>query len=150
MFPSIEACAERIRAAVEVAKALPFDFTITARADNFFRGNTDLDDTIARLLAYGDAGADVVYAPAVVKPDAIKAIVGATKKPVNVLAGIGGNKLTVNDYKEIGVRRITIGSALWAVAYQAAKDAATTLLNDGSFEGFDNRMAYVDALKLYS
>src|SRR3954454_14437908 len=81
-----EHAAERVAAAVEAARALPFPFTLTARAENHIRGNPDLDDTIARLQAYERAGADVLFAPGLRTPDEIRAISSAVGKPVNVLA----------------------------------------------------------------
>ena len=77
---------ERVAAAAEAARALDFPFTFTARAENFLRGNPELDDTILRLNAYADAGADVLYAPGLRSADDIKAICDAVSKPVNVLA----------------------------------------------------------------
>ena len=82
----IERATERVAAAAEAARALDFPFTFTARAENFVRGNPDLDDTIARLRAYEKAGADVLYAPRLESIDNVRAICQAVSKPVNVLA----------------------------------------------------------------
>ena len=100
---------ERIAAAVEAARSLDFPFTLTARAENYFRGNPDLDDTIARLAAYERAGADVLYAPGLTSADDIRALCDAVSKPVNVL-GLPG--LTVAEIAEAGAKRISVGSLL--------------------------------------
>ena len=91
ILPFDEATA-RVAAAVDAARALPFRFTLTARADNYFQGRADRNDTIARLQAYEAAGADVLYAPAVTDPGDIKAVIDAVDRPVNVLAGIGATR----------------------------------------------------------
>ena len=87
-FYDLEHATERIAAAVEAARDLDFPFTLTARAENFFRGNPDLDDTLARLLAYERAGADVLYAPRLPGSEEIRAIRSATSRPLNVLARV--------------------------------------------------------------
>jgi 2-methylisocitrate lyase-like PEP mutase family enzyme len=116
--------AERVEAAAEAARAAGFPFTLTARAENHLRGNPDLDDTIARLQAYEAAGADVLYAPALVKPDDIRAVCDAVSKPVNVLGLPGMNMAKV---VEAGARRISVGSQLTWVAVGAMAEAAERL-----------------------
>ena len=118
---------ERLAAAVEAARAVDFPFTLTARAENYLRGNPDLDDTIARLRAYEEAGADVVYAPFVMKPDEIKAICDAVSKPVNVLA-FGRLGLSLAEIGELGGQRASIGSSLTWTATNAAVEAGERLL----------------------
>ncbi len=108
---------QRIAAAVEAAQALPFPFTLTARAENFLHGRRDLADTIARLQAYDRAGADVLYAPGLPDLDAIRAVCAAVTRPVNVLVTDGG--FTVALLREAGVRRISLGGALSRVALGA-------------------------------
>jgi 2-methylisocitrate lyase-like PEP mutase family enzyme len=123
---------ERVAAAAEAARALEFPFTLTARAENHFRGNSDFDDTIARLRAYGEAGADVLYAPGLRNAEEIKTICDAVSKPVNVLAF---RKLTMTEIVEAGGQRISIGSGLSWVAANAAYEAAEKIRRDGDFSG---------------
>ena len=107
----------RIEAAVAAARSLPFPFTLTARAENFLHGNPDLADTIRRLQAFAEAGADVLYAPGLRSAEEVLAVVRAVApKPVNVLMS-GGLKLTVAQLSEMGVKRISVGSALALAAY---------------------------------
>ena len=115
---------ERIEAAVEAARALPFPFTLTARAENHIRGNPDLADTISRLQAYEEAGADVLYAPGLRSADEIRTVCEAVSKPVNVLAV---PSLTVAEITGAGAQRVSVGGALTWVAVKAFADAATAL-----------------------
>ena len=117
--------AERIAAAVEAARAQPFPFTLTARAENHLRGNPDLDDTIARLQAFEAAGADVLYAPGLRTTDEISAVCSAVSRPVNVLASPG---LSFAEIAEAGAKRVSVGSRLTWVAVEAAAVAARQLL----------------------
>jgi 2-methylisocitrate lyase-like PEP mutase family enzyme len=122
---------ERIAAAVEAARAQPFPFTLTARAENHLRGNDDLDDTIARLQAFEAAGADVLYPPWLRTTEEISAVCSAVSRPVNVLAAPG---LTFAAIAEAGAKRVSVGSRLTWVAVEAAADAARQLL-DGDLSG---------------
>ena len=115
---------ERIAAAVEAARALPFPFALTARAENHIRGNPDLADTISRLNAYAEAGADVLYAPGLRTVDEIRAVCEAVSKPVNVLAV---PSLSVADITGAGAQRVSVGGALTWVALKAFADAASAL-----------------------
>jgi 2-methylisocitrate lyase-like PEP mutase family enzyme len=124
---------ERIRAAAEVARGLPFPFTLTARAENYLVGRPDLHDTIARLQAYQEAGADVLYAPGLRSKDDIAAVVSAVDRPVNVVMGLTGVQLTLADLSAIGVRRISVGSALSRAALGAFLRAATEMREHGTF-----------------
>ncbi len=126
---------ERVRAAVEAARALPFPFVVTARAENFIDDRPDLADTIARLQAFAAVGADVVYAPGLRTEEQIGAVVRAVDRPVNVLAGLSGMALTLDDLSRLGVRRISVGSGLARVAYSAAQHVATEMRAQGSFAG---------------
>lgn len=123
---------ERVAAAVEAARGLDFPFTVTARAENFFQGRPDLDDTIRRLQAYQAAGADVLYAPALPDADAIRAVCSAVDRPVNVLMG-GPPALSVADLGALGVRRISTGSALSRAALGAFVRAAREIAGPGTF-----------------
>ena len=124
----IEHATERIAAAVEAAGRLDFPFTLTARAENYFRGNPNLDDTIARLQAYERAGADVLYAPRLPGADEIRAIREAASKPLNVLAGPG---LSVAEIVEAGAQRVSVGGRLAWVAINSMA-AAAEQLRDGA------------------
>ena len=130
----LEAAAERIVAAAEAAGALGFPFTLTARAENHLRGNPDLNDTIARLQAFERAGADVLYAPALVTAEEIKAISDAVSKPVNVLA-FGRLGLSLGELAEAGAQRVSVGSGLTWSAINGAIEAAERIIDDGDFSG---------------
>jgi 2-methylisocitrate lyase-like PEP mutase family enzyme len=125
-----EQAAERIAAAAEAARALPFPFVLTGRAENHIRGNPDLDDTIARLQAYEAAGADVLYAPGLRTTDEIRALCNAVSKPVNVLAR---PDLTVAEIVEAGAQRVSVGGALTWVAVDAFAAAAEAIRDRGDF-----------------
>jgi 2-methylisocitrate lyase-like PEP mutase family enzyme len=139
----------RIEAAVAAARSLPFPFTLTARAENFLHGNPDLGDTIRRLQAFAEAGADVLYAPGLRSPEDVLAVVRAVApKPVNVLMS-GGLKLTVKDLSEMGVKRISVGSALALAAYGEFFRAAEEIRQSGTF-GFTSRsMPFAQANQLF-
>lgn len=124
---------ERIAAAVEAARALPFPFVLTARAENFLHGRPDLDDTIRRLQAFEQAGADVLYAPGLPNLDAVRAVCAAVSRPVNVLAGGSGAALSVAALAAAGVRRISLGSALSRAALGGFIRAAREIKEHGSF-----------------
>jgi 2-methylisocitrate lyase-like PEP mutase family enzyme len=118
----------RVAAAVEAARALDFPFTLTARAENHIRGNPDLSDTIARLQAYAEAGADVLYAPGLRTAEEIKTVCDAVSLPVNVLALPG---LSVGEIFEAGAQRVSVGGGLAWVGVAAAADAAIRLRDEG-------------------
>jgi 2-methylisocitrate lyase-like PEP mutase family enzyme len=124
---------ERVHAAAEVAHALPFPFTLTARAENFLHGHKDLDDTIRRLEAYEKAGADVLYAPMLPNIDAIRAVIASVSKPVNVLVSSGNAGLTYDALAQLGVRRISVGGALARAALTAVANAAREMKERGTF-----------------
>lgn len=127
-----ELAVERIRAAVEAARALAFPFTLTARAENLLRGRDDLDDTLRRLAAYAEAGADVVYAPGLDSLEKVRAVREAAGKPQNVLAPfIPG--VTVAALGEAGANRVSVGSALANTAIGALVAAGREMLDAGSF-----------------
>jgi 2-methylisocitrate lyase-like PEP mutase family enzyme len=124
---------ERVAAAARVARSLSFPFTLTARAENFLHGRADLDDTIRRLRAFADAGADVLYAPGLRDLETIRKIVSAVSKPVNVVMGQVDPELTVQQLADVGVKRISVGGALSRLAFRAVRDAALALRDEGSF-----------------
>ncbi|HEY6636604.1 MAG TPA: isocitrate lyase/phosphoenolpyruvate mutase family protein [Solirubrobacterales bacterium] len=129
-----EAAAERIAAAAEAASGFGFPFTLTARAENHLRGNPDLNDTIARLQAFERAGADVLYAPALVTAEEIKSVADAVSKPINVLA-FGRLGLSLGELAEAGAQRVSVGSGLTWSAVNGAIEAAERIIDDGDFSG---------------
>jgi 2-methylisocitrate lyase-like PEP mutase family enzyme len=129
----LEQAAERMRAAAAAARALPFPFTLTGRAENYLHGRPDLDDTIARLQAYQEAGADVLYAPALATREDIAAVVRSVDRPVNVIMGLRGAQLSVAALSALGVRRISGGSALSRTALGAFLRAAREMREHGTF-----------------
>ncbi len=121
---------ERVAAAVEVARRLGFAFVLTARAENHIRGNPDLEDTVERLQAYADAGADVLYAPGLRTVDEIRAVCDAVPRPVNVLA-LGG--LSFAEIAAAGAQRVSVGGGFTWVAVRAFADAAKAIQDNGDF-----------------
>jgi 2-methylisocitrate lyase-like PEP mutase family enzyme len=125
--------ADRVRAAAETAHALPFPFTLTARAENYLVGRPDLGDTIKRLQAYQAAGADVLYAPGLTNRDDIAAVVRSVERPVNVIMGLQGVQLSLAELSELGVKRVSVGSALSRAALGAFLRAAQEMRAYGTF-----------------
>lgn len=124
---------ERVRAAVEAARALPFKFTLTARAENFLHGRPDIKDTIARLQAFQEAGADVLYAPGLATKDDIAAVVRSVDRPVNVLMGLRGVQVSAAELSAMGVKRISVGSTLARAALGAFLRGAKEMREKGTF-----------------
>jgi 2-methylisocitrate lyase-like PEP mutase family enzyme len=129
----LEHSVDRVRAAVEAARALPFTFTLTARAENFIRGRLDIKDTIHRLQAYQEAGADVLYAPGLTTKDDIASVVSSVDRPVNVVMGLSGVQLSLAELSDLGVKRISVGSALSRTALGAFIRAAQEMRDHGTF-----------------
>lgn len=129
----LELAVQRIKAAVAAARALPFAFTLTARCENFLRQRPNLEDTIARLQAYEEAGADVLFAPLLPDMDAVRHVVSSLKRPFSFMAGVPGKSFTVAALADAGVRRISFGSALYEVAIKAISRAAEPALKEGRF-----------------
>jgi 2-methylisocitrate lyase-like PEP mutase family enzyme len=136
---------ERMIAAVEAARALPFPFTLTARAENFQFSRPDLDDTIARLIAFETAGADVLYAPALPDISAIRKVCASVSRPVNVVVGLAGPKFTVAELAEAGVKRISLGATLARAALGAFVRAAREIAENGTFGFADQAMSFSEA-----
>jgi len=128
-----ELAVERVRAATEVARALPTPFMLTARAENFLHGRRDLDDTIRRLRAFEAAGADVLYAPGLRDLASIRTVVGAVGRPVNVVMSAADPSITVDQLAEAGVKRISVGGALSRLALAAFLKGAREMKEQGSF-----------------
>jgi len=133
---------ERIRAAAEAARRLPFRFMLTARAENYLVGKPDLKVTIERLQAYQDAGADVLYAPGLTRKDDIASVVASVDRPVNVLMGLQGVRLTVAELSAIGVKRISVGSGLARSALGAFLRAAREMREHGTFTFGEDAESY--------
>jgi 2-methylisocitrate lyase-like PEP mutase family enzyme len=136
--------AERVRAAVEAARSLPFPFTVTGRAENFLVGRRDLKDTIKRLQAYQEAGVDVLYAPGLASKDDIAAVVASVDRPVNVVMGLQGVQLSLTELAEIGVKRVSVGSALSRAALGAFLRAAREMREHGTFTFSADAVSYRD------
>jgi 2-methylisocitrate lyase-like PEP mutase family enzyme len=142
---------ERIKAAVYAASSLSYPFTLTARSENLIHGITDLKDTIRRLEAFADAGADVLYAPGLKTIEQIHAVVKAVApKPLNVLMGLAGVKITVNELADLGVKRISIGSSLATVAYGSFLRAAEEINEKGTFTFADDAVPYATFNELFA
>jgi 2-methylisocitrate lyase-like PEP mutase family enzyme len=139
----IEHAAERIAAAVEAADKVGFPFTLTARAENYFRGNPDLEDTISRLQAFERAGADVLYAPGLRTVEEIRAVAGETSKPINVVAL--GN-LSMSEMTAAGAQRISVGSGLTWIAVDAMATAVQAMRDEGDFSAQNTRVPVKDWL----
>ncbi|WP_163028267.1 isocitrate lyase/PEP mutase family protein, partial [Pseudomonas viridiflava] len=125
---------ERVRASVAAVRSLPFPFMLTARAENLLNGRMDFADTLRRLEAYAEAGADVLYAPGLRTREEVIAVVRAVApRPVNILMGLGGVTLSVADLSECGVKRISVGSSLARAAFGGLYRAAEEIRNYGTF-----------------
>jgi 2-methylisocitrate lyase-like PEP mutase family enzyme len=133
-----EHAVERIAAAAEAARRLPFPFTLTARCENFLRGKPDLDDTIRRLQAFEQAGADVLFAPALPDLAAVRSVCAAVTRPVNFMVGRKGASFRVAELREAGVRRVSLATSLYRAAMAALLQAATEVRQGG--------FGYVDRL----
>ena len=140
----IEHAADRVRAAIEAARSLDFTFTLTARAENYIAGNPDLTDTIKRLQAFQEAGADVLFAPGIVTREDISAVVTSVDLPVNVIMGLQGVTLTLDELSELGVKRVSVGSALTRAAYGEFLRAAQEMKDHGTFTFADKAVPYSD------
>ncbi|MCP1914802.1 MULTISPECIES: isocitrate lyase/PEP mutase family protein [unclassified Bradyrhizobium] len=137
---------ERVQAAVEAARALPFPFTLTARAENFLHGRKDLDDTIKRLQAFEAAGADVLYSPGLYDLATIKTVVSSINKPFNLVMGFADPTLTVEQLAAVGVKRISVGGAMQRHALAAFLRCAREMKDNGAFS-FVRDMAPVEEVR---
>ena len=133
----INVAAERVRAAAVAVRLLPHPFMLTARAENYLHGRADLKDTVRRLQAFQDAGADVLYAPGITAMDEIASLVRSVDRPVNVLAGLQGAKLSLGELAKAGVRRVSVGGALSRIALAAFVRAAREMREQGTFTFVD-------------
>jgi 2-methylisocitrate lyase-like PEP mutase family enzyme len=144
-----EFAAERIRAAAEAARSFSFPFTLTARAENYLYGRFDIRDTIARLQAYQEAGANVLYAPGISTREEIHAAVAAVDLPVNVLMGLKGARFSVNELSDLGVRRVSVGSALARAALGELLRAAREMSEHGTFQFAERAASMEDISKIF-
>jgi 2-methylisocitrate lyase-like PEP mutase family enzyme len=135
--------AERITAAVEAARAT--GFVLTARAENFIRGRPDLADTIDRLQAFQQAGADVLFAPGLTSAEEIRQVVSAVDRPVNVLASPRGP--TVDALAALGVARVSVGGSFFFAGLGTVVDAATELLQHGTYGYWDHTAVGIDHVR---
>ena len=140
---------ERVQAAVQAARALPFPFTLTARCENYLWGRPDLGDTIARLQAYQEAGADVLYAPGLSSKEDIATVVRSVNRPVNVVMGLKGVQLSRAELSAMGVKRISIGSALSRAALGAFLRAATEMRDHGTFTFAGDGVSYQELNSIF-
>ena len=138
---AIDGAVERMRAARQAIDASGADVLLVGRAENFFVGRPDLDDAVARLKAYANAGADCLYAPGIKTREQIAAVVAAVApKPFNLLVG-GTSELSMVDISELGVRRVSVGGGMARAAWGGFMRAARTLADEGRFDGFADSAA---------
>jgi len=128
---------ERIAAAAQAARSLPFPFMLTARAHNLLFPGANLNDTIKRLLAFEEAGADVLFAPGLPDLDAVRAVCAAVSKPVNFMVGIKGKSFSVDELASAGVKRISLATSLYRAAMTGFLDAAREVKELGRFTFLD-------------
>lgn len=141
---------DRVRAAVDGARSLSFPFMLTARCENYLFGKPDLADTIKRLQAYQEAGADVLYAPGLTQLDDIRSVVSSVDRPVNVVVGLPNTQFSVAELADAGVRRISIGSALFRAAFGTVVAAAEEMKNDGTFNFARDAASFKELNTLFS
>jgi 2-methylisocitrate lyase-like PEP mutase family enzyme len=131
---------ERVAAVVQAARSFPFPFTLVARAENFVRGNPNLNDTIKRLVAYEKAGADVLFAPGLPDLAAVRAVCSAVSKPVNFAVGGRGRSFSVAELVDAGVKLISFAAAFYRAAMTGLLDAAQEARTKGTFSFVDRAM----------
>jgi 2-methylisocitrate lyase-like PEP mutase family enzyme len=141
---------ERVAAAAEAARALPFKFMFVARAENYLHGRPDLDDTIRRLQAFEKAGADVLYAPGLVREDDIRAVCSSVGKPVNVVLGLKAASFSVVDLVDLGVKRVSVGSALARAALSGFVRAAREIREHGTFRFAEGILSFAETSRMVS
>jgi len=140
---------ERVAAAAEAVRNLDRPFMLTARAENFLHGRPDLDDTIKRLQAFQDVGADVLYAPGPKTADDIRSLVGSVDRPVNIIAGLPGMDLSVADLADMGVKRVSLGSNLFRAAFGVALRGAQEIQEHGTFGYAANAASFKEISSLF-
>jgi 2-methylisocitrate lyase-like PEP mutase family enzyme len=143
-----ELSVERIAAAAQAARGLPFSFMLTARAHNLLFADPSLDETIRRLQAYEKAGADVLFAPGLPDLAAVKAVCDAVSKPVNFMVGIKGKSFSVSELEAAGVRRISLATSLYRAAMNGFLEAVYEVKNEGRFGFVDRSVATSELVAL--
>ena len=141
---------ERVRAAAEAAHATAIPFMLTARSENFLHGLADLKDTIRRLQAFQEAGADVLFAPGLRSAEDIKAVTSSVDRPVNVIMGLKGVLFSVDELASLGVRRISVGGSLARAAYGAMLRGAFEIIEKGTFSYSDEAIPHGDLNTIFS
>jgi 2-methylisocitrate lyase-like PEP mutase family enzyme len=142
---------ERVKAAVKAVRALNKPFMLTARAENYLHGNPDLNDTIDRLVAYAEAGADVLFAPGIRTLEELETLVKAVNpKPVNVLFSLEQNNYGIKQLEDIGVKRISLGSGLFRVAYAYLQETASQFLPREKQAGFVPTVQHAEYNELFT
>ncbi|HEY1902901.1 MAG TPA: isocitrate lyase/phosphoenolpyruvate mutase family protein [Terracidiphilus sp.] len=144
-----EHAVDRVRAASEAAHALAFPFTLTARCENFLVGRVDIHDTIRRLRAYQEAGADVLYAPGLATEEDIAAVVRSVDRPVNVLMGLQGAQLNLAALSKLGVKRVSVGSSLSRAALGGFLRAAREMREHGTFMFAQEAVSYREISEVF-
>lgn len=143
----IQLATERITAAVEAARSLPFPFTLLSRAENFVRGKPDLDDAIKRLRAYQEAGANALSVPALPDLTAVRTVCSAVSRPVNFMVGARGRSFSVAELAEAGVKRISFATSLYRAAMTGLIQAASEIKQSGTFSFVDEAVLTADLNK---
>ena len=145
----IKLAAERVAAAVQAARSLPFPFTLAARAENFIRGNPNLDDTIKRLVAYEEAGADVLFAPGLPDLAAVRAVCSAVSKPVNFAVGGKDKSFNVAELVDAGVKRISFAASFYRAAMTGLVNAAREVQQSGTFTYLDRTLTTAELNRFF-
>ncbi|MGZ4816818.1 MAG: isocitrate lyase/PEP mutase family protein [Terriglobales bacterium] len=144
----LDLAAERIAAAAEAARALPFPFMLTARAHNFLYADPHLDETIRRLQAYEKAGADVLFAPGLPDIESVQTVCSAISRPFNFMVGIPGKSFSVAELANAGVKRISLATSLYRAAMTALLDATREVQQSGTFSFVDHVASTADLNKI--
>lgn len=147
---SFDLAVDRICAAAEACRKLDHDFVLTARAENFLWDRPDLDDTISRLKAFEEAGADVLYAPGLHDLDTIRIVCAALTKPINVIMGMPGATFGLEELADAGVKRISIGSALARAAFGAVLRAGNEMAEEGRFTFASQAAGFQELEQIFS
>lgn len=144
-----EQAVERISAASDAVKQMDISFMLTARSENFLHGRPDLADTIKRLQAFQDAGADVLFAPGLKTKQDIQTLLKEVDRPVNVIMGLSGVNLSLHELTEMGVKRISLGSSLYRAAQGEFLRASREVLDQGTFSFAEKASPYAELNKLF-
>ena len=140
----------RVRAAVALARSLPFPFMLTARAENLIRGRADMADTISRLKAYEAAGADVLYAPGLKTLSEVREVVSAIKRPFNIVTGWLDPDITASQLADAGAKRISVGGALSRLALATFVGAGRAMAEQGSFAWMREMMTTQEIRQMFA